>query len=558
MKILLKPPCAAFRALQRMVHYVNKKRLCVQPNYSWYQPDAYGPQGKNNQDPQPEIMRLNDHCMGHILNYLPLVDRIHFARICVRFRSVYEQVSPSLDKFIDFNQFESMTLWDVRDFFMLSGGFVKRFEGVIPTRHRQRVFDYLGAHCINLESLNIKATKITAQNMHKLLAKVHQLVDLQLDSCDLRNDALVPLKNLTKLKKLDLSNNANLSGNNMDINLPDSIETLILSGCVLIKAKNLAKLYQKLPFLKELNLKGISCIAPSLQEMPKERGLETVIISSGHGPFAGVDDVAKLPNMIKLIVHSPMDGRPIHQELLKALVEHKSNDLQHLEIRGRNCINQQMLGQIAKLEALRTLIISNCEKLNDADVEILCSLQNLEELRLKTNYTVSDNTLLRIIFACPKLHILHLYDCPYVTDKFIEDLVFKIRLQVRRQEAERQLPINLYAYHTGISKLMLDIPEVAAKDIIDLSLAEPSSLDMCYYNLHEMGNYDADPDSDDSMDAGCRQHLFDMGFYSDADFDDFDYEYDDYDDYEDDDDLDFDHDEDEDLDYDDDMLESWD
>lgn len=538
-----------------MVHYVNKKRLCVQPNFSWYQPDAYGPRDKSNQDPPPEIMRLNDHCMGHILTYLPLVDRIHFARICVRFRDVYEQMSSSLDKFVDFSEFEEMTLWDVRDFFMLSGKFVKRFEGVVPTRHRQRLFEYLGAHCINLESLNIKATQITSQNMHKMVSKLHQLLELQLDSCDLRNDALIPLKNLVQLKKLDISNNANLTGDNMHLNLPASIESLILSGCVLIKSKNLGKTYKMLPLLKELNLKGISCIASSLQEMPKDRVLESIVITSGLGPFTGVDDLAKLPGLTKLIVHSPMDGRPIHLELLKSLVQYKSKELQYLEIRGKNCIRSQMLLQIANLEALRTLVLSNCEKINDTDMEVLCSLQNLEEIRLKTNYTISDNTLLRIIFACPKLQVLHLLDCPYITDKLINDLIYKLRLHVRQQEFERKLPIKLHLYHTGISSEMLSVPEVAAKNIVDLSLSQPSSSDLCYYNLLGMKNFDIDTDSDDSMHSDFRQYLLHehMGneYYDFNDYEgyDFDGEYDGFDD---DDNSDFD------FDHDDDMLESWD
>lgn len=528
-----------------MVHYANNKRLCVQPNYSWFQPDAYGPQDQSNQDPPPEIMRLNDHCMGHILKYLPLVDRIHFARICVRFRSVYEQMTPSLDKFVDFNELEAMTLWDVRDFFMLTGKFVKRLEGVVPTRHRQRLFEYLGAHCSSLESLSIKATKITAQNMHKMFSKMHQLVELQLDSCDLRNDALIPLKNLTQLKKLDISNNANLTGANMHLNLPASIENLILSDCVLIKWKNLGKTYEMLPLLKELNLKGISYIAPSLQEMPKDRVLDTIVISSGLGPFDGVDDLAKLPGLTKLIVHSPMDGRPIHLELLKSLVKFKSKELQYLEIRGKNCINSQMLLHIADLGALQTLVISNCERITDADMEVLCSLKNLEEIRLKTNYTISDNTLLRIIFACPKLKILHLLDCPYITDKFINDLLFKLRLHVRQQELERKLPIKLHVYHTGISSEMLRVPEVVAKDIVDLSVSQPSSSDLCLFNLHGIENFDTD--SDESMDYELHQHLLDIG-YDANEFDDYDDEDDFYDD--DDDDLD--------LDRDDDMIESWD
>ncbi|KAH8421066.1 hypothetical protein KR222_009699, partial [Zaprionus bogoriensis] len=375
---------SAAKALQRPVHFMFKSRLGVQPNYSWFQPGAYGvPRNQvlaKSEEPEPQaaILKLNDHCLGHILRLLPLVDRIRFGRTCVRFRSVYEQMSPSLDRSVNFNTFDFMTLWDVRDFFMLSGKNVQRIEGLIPVRHRQRVFEFMGKYALNLEYVSITDSAITASNMHKVFSKLANVKELYLHRCDLRTDALEPLRHLKQLQKLDLSNNMELNLANIK-QLPASLEILILSGCTAIQSRDLSEAYKAFPQLKELNLKDIFV---NFECLSRASCLETLIVSSSQRQNSdnGFDCIAKIPSLIRLTAYSNMDGRTIHPQLLTDLAKEKATKLQYLEVRGPSCVNNEMLLQISHLAALQTLIISTCEIISSAGFEALCALQNLQEL----------------------------------------------------------------------------------------------------------------------------------------------------------------------------------
>ncbi|KAL7723120.1 hypothetical protein ACLKA6_004162, partial [Drosophila palustris] len=133
-------PRDAVKALRRMRQDF-LGQINVRPSYSWHQPDAEQmPQRPENVDPnEPNepaaIMKLNDYCLGHIFSLLSLRDRIHFARTCYRFRNIYEGMSPSLDKSITFDLFEGMTAWELRDFFQLSGRYIKKIEGNVSARN---------------------------------------------------------------------------------------------------------------------------------------------------------------------------------------------------------------------------------------------------------------------------------------------------------------------------------------------------------------------------------------------------------------------------------------
>ncbi|KAL7740871.1 hypothetical protein ACLKA6_014036 [Drosophila palustris] len=86
-------PCDAAIALRAMFHDVSGCRIRVRSSYSWQQPDADEP------DETPSaIMKLDDHCLEQIFSQLAVPDRVHFARTCSRFRNIYEEMSPSLDK----------------------------------------------------------------------------------------------------------------------------------------------------------------------------------------------------------------------------------------------------------------------------------------------------------------------------------------------------------------------------------------------------------------------------------------------------------------------------
>lgn len=506
-------------------------RLSIVPSDSWHQPDAYDIPVAVDNEPPAAIMKLNDHCLDNIFRMLPLSDRIHFARTCVRFREIYKQASPALDKSLKFEDFGDLTMWDVRDFFMLSGRHVKQIEGVIPQRHPKRLAEYLGNNCINLTTLKISVNKLPVNIMDKMFTKLSNLQTLQLRGCGIRNEALLALKHLPMLKNLDLSNNEKLTGQNMH-RLPVTIESLTLTSCTSVQVKLLNRALKSLKNLKELHIKGIYSIGPAFKQLVESQRfhtLEAMTVSTGFGFGMGnqYEYIAKLPCLKKVIVYSHQDDYTLRPELLTWLVEHKANQLEHFEGRGLNCLNATMLAQLSKIVALRTLIIPANDAVGPRELEAFCALQQLEEINLKYCSNITDHAVLLLILSCPKLRVVHVENCPQLTEKLISDIIFKIRLQIRKKETERPLPIKLGLYGCKIGEPFLDNVKQTAMDIIDVSYDPAKSSDFCFFDLSELFVFDEDGyfRSDD---------IFDLISESQSDFDyydDYDDEEDDYDDY---------------------------
>ncbi|KAH8354943.1 hypothetical protein KR093_002607, partial [Drosophila rubida] len=385
------------------------------------------------------IMRLNDDCLEYILRQLELPDRIHFARSCIRFRNVYQSVSPALDKSVNFHTFESMTAWDVRDFFHLSGKHVLHMEGIMPERHCKYACELLGKQCVNLQSMRVMANKLTKSCLCKMFAKLKNLESVELRGCGLSDDGLLAMGHLKKLKKIDLAHNDKLTGYNMS-QLPRNLESLILTNCSGIKPELLAGACKSLKMLKELHLKGIiNTSFKALVDGQCCNSLEVLAINCGDIERSEYKYIGQLPSLKKLILHS-QSNNVFPVELLTGLVAHKQNQLEHFETRGSNCINSAMLVDIGKLSGLRTLYLPNNSAITDGQLESLFSLQNLEEINLKCSVNITDNGILRLLLACPKLQVLHLNDCTQVTDQLLKDIIFKLK---HAQTTQRSLPIKL-------------------------------------------------------------------------------------------------------------------
>ncbi|KAH8271923.1 hypothetical protein KR044_010989, partial [Drosophila immigrans] len=384
------------------------------------------------------ILTLDDHCLEHIMRQLSLADRVRFARSCNRVRSVYLQASAALHRSVSFDAFDGMSVWETRDFFMLSGSHVQHIEGNVPVARCQRLCEYLGQHCVNLRSMRATASRLSIRNMHKLFARTHRLEELQLRACALRDYGLLALKGLKQLRRLNLSDNRQLTGLNMNY-LPASIESLTLANCNGFLSKYMPRICRALPRLRELNMKAVYTVTTGFQQLVSSKcgnAIEEVTISSN--PLHEYEYVAKLPCLKKLVLYSVEQGVTLRPRLLAWLVQHKAQQLQHFEARGQNCIDGEQLVEIGKLAALHTLVLPHNKVLGERELETL-KLPQLEMLNLKYWPNLTNAAVLRLLLGCSKLRQLHLEECPRLTDKLLHDVIFKLRLQLRVKELQRRL-----------------------------------------------------------------------------------------------------------------------
>jgi len=466
--VVYEDPLHAANALKKKLHHIKECRIRVQPSYSWYQPDAEKiPSRPENMEPAEEAALLNptDECLGDEFKELSISNRVRFARTSFRHRDIYEKMSPMLDISIEFELFFQMTASELRDFFKLSGRNVKQIEGRISDQNCDIVCNFVKKYCINLESMTIWDTRFTSYNMLKIFANLNRLQNLKLIRCYLRNDDLKAIEHLNELKELDISFNGMLTAKSL-LYLPRSIESLTLKNYESMSdPEMLHSIFLRLPLLKELHIPDFILKSPSFEQFISDNcceSLETLSIGCDNNEIADYYHIARIPNLKKLIM------KVIPPILMTWLVKFKSQQLEHFDILSfteyKDDTNAEILAEIGELSALRTLSLPAGNVITDDELESLHNLQNLTEINLKDNRGITDNGVLRLILACPKLRVLNLEYCWTLTEQLLYDIISNLQ----DNQDHRQLPIKLFMFGTKVNKLTLLNEDLADTNIIDV------------------------------------------------------------------------------------------
>ncbi|XP_020800461.1 uncharacterized protein LOC110177855 [Drosophila serrata] len=457
----------AAKVLYTTVYRLNGSQFHVKASDSWQQPDAYGIPRHLPVGPPPPVMSLNDHCLQHVMAYLTLPDQIHFARTCLRFRAVYQMATVSLHKSVNLGEFGKMTVWDMRDFFELSGAHVKKLFGMMPSIHANRLCDFLANKCTNLKTIRVVSNIWSEPNIHKVLDKMEQLETLVLPMQNISDHYLWGLRNLRKLKTLDLSHNP-LIGDTMAL-LPSSIESLTLNDCQYINGRRILKILKTFHLLKELNIKNIDPRSAEIYEnMIKQKccnALQTLRIT-GYGNIH-YEYVAQIPNLKHLSVFVEQGLR---EELFEQLAMHKASQLECLEIIGAVDASIEVLRNIAKLTELRALILPHIKP--NASLNYAFgrgTLKKLEKLFLRDSCGVSNEAILKVFRACPRLSYIGVRNGNQINEELAMGIVSRVQQEIANKDMHRKLPIELYpSMITNLDKLMEDHSGKLPKDIIQI------------------------------------------------------------------------------------------
>ncbi|XP_034488976.1 uncharacterized protein LOC117792806 [Drosophila innubila] len=265
--VLFENALNAANVLKRELHKVNKYCVTVQPNYSWFQPDA--DKLPDNFDPNETagILKLNDYCLEHIFQKLSITDRIHFARTCYRFQCIYEGMSPMLDKCIDFQIIKEMTALELHDFFQLSGRYIKQIIGEIPDQYFQ-----LG------------------DNKLKMFANLKSLQSLEIMQFELNSRDLQVFEHLSQLKKLRILDLKMESADHLNY-LPKSIESFSVDYFEGWQHSNLlVNIFDRLPLLRELHIPHNTLESPCVEQLINDKCCESLeILSIGCDDFERAD-----------------------------------------------------------------------------------------------------------------------------------------------------------------------------------------------------------------------------------------------------------------------------
>ncbi|KAH8277984.1 hypothetical protein KR018_012198, partial [Drosophila ironensis] len=518
------------RALRLRIHHVNGRHLNVQASDSWHQPGAYErprnlSMGPNVMAPAP-ICALDEYCLENILERLSLPDQVHFARTCSRFRAVYQIASPRLHRIMNLRHFDDMTVWDMRDFFSLSGNNVQQYQGVIPTARSQRLCDFLAHNCKNVKFMELFHSPLSSRCMYKIFAKMKKLEELELPMSNTTDYGVLALRKLPNLKLLNLCGNP-LSGSTL-YKLTGPIEALSLNECVTFEAFHLTRICKSLTHLKELSIKNINtAFLNSYKLLVVENAcpaLEILRMTAFEGDE--YEYIAQLPSLKHLTVYTKAMGRTtLRLELFQQLVEHKTEQLKVLEISGNAQVSRAMMNRIGMLKSLKQLLLPRIE--TDNVIEELAHLDQLERLSICHAFNVIGSTVLKLFCACPMLTFIRLDECVDPCDKLVLGIISRVRKEMANREMHRKLPIELSTFIQGtITDHLIKNSETVPKDIINVkctSLCEYNVMNIDFANML-VDDYDFDPDdldldedSDDDLDdLLSNDDIYDVGFLDDS------------------------------------------
>ncbi|XP_037715493.1 uncharacterized protein LOC119550698 isoform X2 [Drosophila subpulchrella] len=454
----------------------------VQASDSWEQPDAYGTPEQLTFFQETSLFSiLNDDCLRQIVLELGLQDQVRFARTCPRFRAVLERTPARLHSSVDLGEFRNMTAWEMREFFQMFGTRVQDFHGRFETDHMERLAEFIRDYCVNLKSMQVLCSPQIGLYMHTIFSKGYQLEELMLHNSQIADEPLLDLQNLVHLKKLNLSWNL-LTGRTLD-RLPNSIEVLGLNGCRGLETRYLPGICSNLPNLKELNIQNINTSPKKVfRTMAVENScpsLEMLRVSA-H-PWTTYDYVPSLPQLKHLSIYSDVTNDIQFTDrlcinLIGGLVQHKSTQLEQLEMFGFVSVPMRQLGQIARLKGLRVLIMPNTDFPN-VWLPTFENLNQLERICFRRSSAI-DDMILYLFCLCSKLNYLRLEECTQIDINLVRRIANRVRQEIARNVNQRRLPIELWLSMKDeqINALKLANPGVVAEDIIQIKCTDHQNL----------------------------------------------------------------------------------
>ncbi|XP_030378859.1 uncharacterized protein LOC115627351 [Scaptodrosophila lebanonensis] len=398
------------------------------------------------------ILAVPENSITEIFRLLPLIHQVQLARSCWRMEGIFEGASLLMHRTLDFAEFAGMSTEDMKFFFRMSGKNVKQLKGVIQPNQLECFLDLVGSCCENVRSMLVDLSFLTPRQWSKALQNKNQLMELRMRQCNVSN--MLPLTQLSGLKHLDLTNNEQL----VDIHhlrMPVSIETINLTGCISLDDFHTTKFCKALPSLKVLNLTNVWLSTHAWQLMVADcPALEELTFTYHSVNYASI---AKLPSLKKLTINVHRSIYCLGHDFLTALLRHKGNQLEHLEIQVRRnwklTWNIEVAHLISQLSALCSLSNGHNYHMHVYGFKKFGQLQ--QRLNISDCPQISDHTITFLVNACPLLHEIVLEGCLSVTPNLLTLISDEINIEKRNGEITRKLPVKLYAYYTAINEKSL-------------------------------------------------------------------------------------------------------
>lgn len=404
-----------------------------------------------------DILQLNDDCLLLICDYLELMDLLALKKTCSRFESISCEVFKRykiLDFDIDPCEKKYLTMLDAKNILMEIGSYI---EHLFISRDRflrpgVRILNLIPRYCPNLKDLDINDFALKAKTLKGFDELFKSLEGLSLTNCGIEDTIGKSLKLATKLKRLDLSMNSEITGKCLAS--VKNLKSLNLESCQNIQGKPFTTFAAHNKTLESLNItccgrlttdaiKSIVTNMTELKDLVCNNNYDSVDAST-------MALLGKLPNLkkiqFKINGYSPID------QILQGLTE--VNKLEHLDLSEGvfTAIDYNLLSNLTHLKELK---LNYKLDLGDDQLAKLASKGNFVELHVAGCTKLTDKQLIEFIRKNPQLKELDLSYCQ-ITEGLIFSAIDILKEQaVGCREGSRQL--KMMVGQTSICPVILNV-----------------------------------------------------------------------------------------------------
>ncbi|TGZ51837.1 putative RNA-binding protein EEED8.10, partial [Temnothorax longispinosus] len=434
---------------------LHDRRLKVRPAYSWYQPDSadqtfmYATVGNNDdydddgdysttetgETPQlsteqyvhndrltndienVSIHMLNDHCLKHILQFLPIVHR-RWRRVVNNSWHTTEtlDLSPSTWGIAHTHTIPMVVL---RKILLKCGKFLTRINLNDPNNClTEDTLNVIGQLCPNLTNIDVTGlTSVAASDIRALAKHCRNITELHLGSvtskCDSELNRLFALNE--KLRHLAITVNC-ISGKCLSFLPAQTMRTIILDRCYCLGDAHLSTALKNLKNLKHLAIVKCPRIAEStFQVVGQYCKTLTTLELNGNFPLAQTTDMSYFNQLVDLQVLKITHNPKVSDRFFIGLVQH-CQQLTNVDITGCHYVTDVGLTAIASLARLDKLVVSYTRLLTDDGLKNVRGLKELECRRC----LFSDRAVTTLIRSSPELRLLDIFGCRNITDSTLE------------------------------------------------------------------------------------------------------------------------------------------
>ncbi|XP_024891445.1 F-box/LRR-repeat protein 7-like [Temnothorax curvispinosus] len=432
---------------------LHDRHLTVRPAYSWYQPDSteqtfmYAMVGNDgdstetgetqlsteqyvhndrlpNDTENVSIHMLNDHCLKHIFQFLPIVDRVRIEIVCKRWRRVVKN-SWHTTKTLDL----SPSTWGIaythtiptvvlRKILLKCGKFLTRINLNDPNNSlSEDTLTVIGQLCPNLRNIDVTALTVSASEIRALGKRCRNITELRLGTLTSKCDS--ELKRLFALNEnfryLAITGNF-ISGKCLLFLPAQTMRTIILDRCYCLGDAHLSTALKNLENLKHLAISKCARIAEgTFQVVGQHCKTLTTLELNGNFPLAQTTDMSHLNHLVDLQVLKITHNPKVSDHFLIGLVQH-CQQLTNVDITGCHYVTNVGLTALASLARLDKLVVSYTRLLTDDGLENVRGLKEFECRRC----LFSDRAVTTLIRSSPELRLLDFFGCKNITDSTLE------------------------------------------------------------------------------------------------------------------------------------------